>query len=72
LVFVVCVRVQVVIVPITKKDTDRASVMAAVDKLHAALKAAGIRVKVRSGYSNAGICTWPMHADVNSYQPPPV
>lgn len=41
---VVCM--QVVIVPITKKDTDRASVMAAVDKLHAALKAAGIRVKV--------------------------
>ncbi|GBF87895.1 prolyl-tRNA synthetase [Raphidocelis subcapitata] len=37
---------QVVIVPITKKDTDRASVMAAVDGLMAALKGAGIRAKV--------------------------
>lgn len=37
---------QVVIVPIVKKDTDRASVSEAVDKLCGALKAAGIRVKV--------------------------
>ncbi|WIA20581.1 hypothetical protein OEZ85_004969 [Tetradesmus obliquus] len=37
---------QVVIVPIVKKDTDRASVNEAVDKLTAALKQAGVRVKV--------------------------
>eukprot|EP00878_Enallax_costatus_P035077 GHUV01039048.1.p1 GENE.GHUV01039048.1~~GHUV01039048.1.p1 ORF type:complete len:280 (+),score=82.69 GHUV01039048.1:359-1198(+) len=37
---------QVVIVPIVKKDTDRASVNEAVDKLHVALKEAGIRVKI--------------------------
>jgi len=37
---------QVVIVPIVKKDTDRASVSEAVDKLCGALKAAGVRVKV--------------------------
>lgn len=38
--------IQVVIVPIVKKDTDRASVSEAVDKLCGALKAAGVRVKV--------------------------
>ncbi|MEW5316484.1 MAG: hypothetical protein WDW38_007855 [Sanguina aurantia] len=38
--------IQVVIVPIIKKDTDRESVMAAVAGLAAAGKAAGIRVKV--------------------------
>ncbi|KIZ05449.1 prolyl-tRNA synthetase [Monoraphidium neglectum] len=37
---------QVVIVPITRKDADRASVMGAVDGLVAALKGAGIRTKV--------------------------
>jgi hypothetical protein len=40
---------QVVIVPIVKKDSDRESVMAAVDGLVAALKGAGIRVKVGLG-----------------------
>lgn len=35
--------------PIVKKDTDRSSVDAAVDKLTAALKGAGIRVKVGRG-----------------------
>jgi uncharacterized protein YqgV (UPF0045/DUF77 family) len=41
----------VVIVPIVKKDTDRAAVNEAVDKLTAALKQAGVRVKVRCGTS---------------------
>jgi hypothetical protein len=40
-----------VIVPIVKKDTDRAEVDAAVDKLTAALKGAGIRVKVGLGFT---------------------
>jgi len=40
---------QVVIVPIVKKDTDRAGVDEAVGRLQAALKEAGIRVKV-GGY----------------------
>jgi len=38
--------IQVVIVPITKKDADKAAVMSAVDSLFGALKASGIRVKV--------------------------
>lgn len=40
-------------VPITKKDADRASVMAAVDQLMAALKAAGIRAKVIAIFATA-------------------
>jgi hypothetical protein len=50
-------------VPIVKKDTDRAAVNEAVDKLTAALKQAGVSVKVRqcvitlrSNYLPAG--TW--------------
>jgi hypothetical protein len=41
------VSVQVVIVPIVRKETDRPAVNEAADKLHAALKGAGIRCKVR-------------------------
>jgi hypothetical protein len=37
---------QVVIVPIVRKETDRPAVNEAADKLHAALKGAGIRCKV--------------------------
>ncbi len=38
--------IQVVIVPIFKSDTETAAVMETVDRVHAELKAAGIRVKV--------------------------
>lgn len=37
---------QAVIIPIIKKDADREPVMAAIARLEAAAKAAGIRVKV--------------------------
>jgi hypothetical protein len=43
----------VVIVPIVRKDTDRAAVNEAVDKLAAALKQAGVRVKVRGAIEMA-------------------
>lgn len=52
---VVMLCMQVVIVPIVKKDTDRASVNEAVDKLTAALKQASVRVKV-SIPSNSAVC----------------
>lgn len=39
--------IQVVVVPIVRKEADRAAVNEAADKLAAALKAAGIRNKVR-------------------------
>lgn len=43
--------------PIMKKDADREGVMAAVDGLHAALKGAGIRVKVGVGRGGSeGLC----------------
>lgn len=51
----VCCSVQVVFVPIVRKETDRPAVNEAVDKLHAALKGAGIRCKVRT-YRHLGSC----------------
>ncbi len=54
---------QVVIVPIQKKDADRPGVNAAVDQLHAALKAAGIRVKVgRVLFNSANVQEANVHA----------
>ena len=38
--------IQVVIVPIFRKEAEKAAVMEAVDRVHAELKAAGVRVKV--------------------------
>ncbi len=40
-------NLQVVIIPIVKKEEDRAPVMAAVAQLHASCKAAGFRIVVR-------------------------
>lgn len=57
---------QVVIVPIVKKDTDRAAVDAAVDKLTAALKQAGLRVKVRAAPELSGHCCLHMLTAVQS------
>ena len=47
-------RLQVVIVPIVKKEVQRVAVAEAAAKLQQALKGAGIRVKVRHLFEYAG------------------
>jgi uncharacterized protein YqgV (UPF0045/DUF77 family) len=58
---------QVVIVPIVKKDTDRAEVNEAVDKLTAALKAAGIRTKVGTAFVCLGQAAKPIAEAVHIF-----